>query len=246
MVHGCKKTLDINTTVECRTCDGSGAKPGSQPVTCQHCQGSGAIHVSQGFISLQQTCPYCQGTGQSIKDPCRTCRGEGRVQEPQSLTVTIPVGVDNGDRMRLSGKGEAGVHGGGYGDLFVEVQLKPHPIFKREDKNLHCEVPISFVTATLGGQLEIPTLNGKVSLKIPPETQTNSLFRLRGKGVPSARRGTPGDLMCHVVVETPVKLNKQQIDLLKSFEKTLAEGDKNSPKAKKWYQSIQHFFKQTS
>jgi len=198
--------------------------------------------MQQGFFSVQQTCPRCHGTGQMISDPCGKCHGKGRVQETKTLSVKVPAGVDIGDRIRLSGEGEAGENGGPPGDLYVEINVKPHAIFTREESNLHSEVPISFVTAALGGELEVPTLSGKVKLKIPAETQSGSVFRLRGKGVKQVRGGATGDLMCRVMVETPVKLTGQQKDLLNQFQSSLDEKHTHhSPKASSWIDGVKSF-----
>ena len=242
-VGGTTVKIRVPTAVPCTTCDGSGAKKGSSPKTCNTCNGVGQVRMQQGFFSLQQTCPTCGGTGQIISDPCNTCHGQGRVQEQKTLSVKVPAGVDNGDRIRLSGEGEAGEMGAPAGDLYVQIAVKPHPIFERDENDLFCEVPISFVTASLGGELEVPTLDGRVKLKIPSETQTGKLFRLRGKGVKSVRSGHLGDLMCRVVVETPVNLNGKQKELLKEFEASLAGGDnKHKPKETSWLDGVKKFF----
>lgn len=227
----------------CEPCHGSGAKPGSNPKACETCGGVGQVRIQQGFFSIQQTCPHCHGEGQVIRDPCTGCRGQGRVRESQKLQVKIPAGVDNGDRIRLSGEGEAGIHGGMAGDLYVQVGVKAHAIFERHEGNLHCEVPISFVTAALGSTIDVPTLEGRVSLKIPAETQTNNVFRLRGKGMKSVRGHAQGDLLCKVIVETPVNLSTEQIELLTKFEGTLSGNDKaHSPKSSSWFDGVKKFF----
>ncbi len=242
-MHGTSVKIRVPTMVACKSCEGSGAKKGTSPTTCPTCGGHGQVRMQQGFFSLQQTCPRCQGTGQVISDPCRACRGQGRVQEHKTLSVKIPAGVDTGDRIRLAGEGEAGEHGGPAGDLYVYVQVQQHPIFTREESNLYCEVPISFATACLGGELEVPTLDGRVKLKIAPETQSGKLFRLRGKGVRSVHGGPVGDLMCRVVVETPVALDEEQKELLRQFERSMQERDhKHSPKAKSWFDGVKKFF----
>jgi molecular chaperone DnaJ len=199
--------------------------------------------MQQGFFSVQQTCPRCHGTGKMITDPCGTCHGQGRVKETKTLSVKVPPGVDTGDRIRLSGEGEAGEFGGPPGDLYVETHVRDHAIFQREESNLYCEMPISFVTAALGGDLEVPTLEGKVKLKVPAETQSGKLFRLRGKGVKPVRGGAVGDLMCRVVVETPVNLTSQQKDLLNQFEKTLNKSqDRHNPRSTSWLDGVKKFF----
>src|SRR5690606_19092707 len=201
-VRGTTVTIKVPTPVGCKTCDGSGAKNGTKPTACTTCGGHGHGRVQQRFFASQQACPRCHGTGQMISDPCRDCHGQGRVEETKTLSVKVPPGVDNGDRIRLAGEGEAGVNGGPTGDLYVVVSVREHRIFQRDGKNLYCEVPINFVEAALGGELEVPTLDGRVKLKIPEGTQTGKLFRLRGKGVVPVRGGAPGDLLCRVVLET--------------------------------------------
>jgi len=241
-VAGKQVKIRVPSMNNCEECDGSGAKKGTTPAVCSTCAGHGQVRRQQGFFSIQQTCPSCQGTGQMIKDPCRACRGVGRVQKEKTLSVSVPAGVDTGDRIRLSGEGEAGEHAGPPGDLYVQVQVKEHEIFSRDDNDLHCNVPVSISVAALGGELEVPTLDGRVNLKIPHETQTGKLFRLRGKGVKSVRGGATGDLLCKVVVETPVKLTKIQKELLAQFEATLIENDRHSPKASSWLGGVKRFF----
>ena len=205
-VAGTTVKIRVPTYVTCKTCSGSGAKKDTKPTTCSTCGGHGQVRMQQGFFSVQQACPRCNGTGSTIEDPCTDCNGEGRLKEQKTLSVKVPAGVDTGDRIRLANEGEAGENGGPPGDLYVQVQVEEHPIFTREDSHLFCEVPISFTSAALGGELEVPTLEGRVNLKIPPETQSGKLFRMRGKGVKPVRGGATGDLLCRVVVETPVKL----------------------------------------
>ncbi|MFN3579596.1 MAG: molecular chaperone DnaJ [Pseudomonas sp.] len=242
-VRGTTVTIRVPTLVECKTCDGSGAKKGTQPVTCTTCGGHGQVRMQQGFFSVQQTCPRCHGTGKMITDPCGDCNGHGRVEEQKTLSVKVPAGVDTGDRIRLAGEGEAGVHGGPAGDLYVVVSVREHKIFQRDGKNLYCEVPISFADAALGGELEVPTLDGRVKLKIPEGAQTGKLFRLRGKGVVPVRGGSAGDLLCRVVVETPVNLTKRQRELIQELRETLqAEGSDQSPRAKSWFNGVKNFF----
>ncbi|WP_207064029.1 molecular chaperone DnaJ [Motiliproteus sp. SC1-56] len=242
-VRGVEKQIRIPTLVACKRCDGSGTKAGSKPQSCGTCGGIGQVRMQQGFFSVQQTCPACHGEGTVIKDPCPDCRGQGRVQESKTLSVKIPPGVDTGDRIRLAGEGEAGVHGGPAGDLFVQVAVREHPIFERDGRNLFCEVPISFVDAALGGELEVPTLDGRVKLKVPEETQSGRLFRLRGKGVTPVRGGAPGDLMCRVLVETPVNLSKRQKELLREFQASLDEKyEKHSPKKTSFFDGVKKFF----
>ena len=242
-VAGTTVKIRVPTLVVCDSCGGSGAKKGSSPTTCTTCGGHGQVRMQQGFFSLQQTCPRCHGQGTVISDPCQSCHGKGRVEERKTLSVKVPAGVDTGDRIRLAGEGEAGEAGGPPGDLYVQVHVKEHPIFQREENHLFCEVPISFVTAALGGELEVPTLNGRVNLKIPPETQTGRMFRLRGKGVKPVRGGPTGDLLCKVAVETPVKLNRKQKDLLKEFAAEVDEGgSRHSPQHTSWLDGVKKFF----
>ncbi|MBK1691488.1 molecular chaperone DnaJ [Ectothiorhodospira mobilis] len=242
-VFGTDVKIRVPTLVVCESCGGSGAAPGTSPETCETCGGVGRVRMQQGFFSVQQTCPHCRGTGKIIPKPCPTCRGQGRVEERRTLTVTVPPGVDSGDRIRLSGEGEAGVHGGPAGDLYVQIHVKPHKIFTRKGNDLYCEVPISFATAALGGELEIPTLKGRVALKIPAETQTGRVFRLRGKGVRSVHGGGEGDMLCSIQVETPVNLTKEQKDLLQQLEASMqAGGKKHSPQQEGWLDGVKHFF----
>ena len=240
-VRGIDKKIRVPTLVHCDACDGTGAKKGTSPVTCSTCGGSGQVRMQQGFFAVQQTCPTCSGTGKIIKDPCTSCYGRGVKEETKTLNVKIPPGVDTGDRIRLTGEGEAGRNGGPSGDLYVEVHVKRHDIFERDGANLYCEVPISITEAALGGELEVPTLEGRVKLKIPPETQTGKLFRLRGKGVKPVRGHAIGDLMCRVVVETPVNLTARQKELLEELQGSLA-GKKHSPKSKGWFDGVKKFF----
>jgi molecular chaperone DnaJ len=233
----------VPTLESCATCHGSGAKDGAAPETCPTCGGHGQVRMQQGLFSIQQTCPRCRGRGVYIADPCPTCRGVGQVETSKTLSVKVPAGVDNGDRIRLAGEGEPGERGGTPGDLYVQVRVKPHAIFTREDNHLFCEVPIGFATAALGGELEVPTLDGKVALKIPPETQTGKQFRIRGKGVKPVRGGTPGDLVCRVVIETPVHLTREQKELLQSFADSMEEGGRrHSPKHRSWLDGVKQFF----
>jgi molecular chaperone DnaJ len=242
-VSGASVNIRVPTHVECDECGGSGAKQGTSPVTCSTCGGHGQVRMQQGFFSLQQTCPRCHGSGNIIETPCGKCHGHGRVEVQKTLSVKVPAGVDNGDRIRLSGEGEAGEHGGPSGDLYVHVIVRQHDIFQRDGNDLFCEVPISVVTASLGGELEIPTLNGRVNLKIPAESQSGKLFRLRGKGVKSVRGSQTGDLLCRVSVETPVNLTKKQKELLKEFEASMNEDNVNhSPRASSWLDGVKKFF----
>jgi len=242
-VGGTEAVVKVPVLVTCGECSGSGAKKGSSPVTCSTCHGHGQVRMQQGFFSVQQTCPTCRGTGKQIKDPCPKCYGQGRVQETKTLNVKVPPGVDTGDRIRLAGEGEAGINGGPSGDLYVQVQVKDHAIFTRDGANLYCEVPISFPTACLGGELEVPTLDGKVKLKIPAETQTGKLFRLRGKGVKPVRGGAIGDLLCRVQIETPVRLTKEQQSLIEQLQASLTGGGKqHSPQEHSFMDGVKSFF----
>jgi molecular chaperone DnaJ len=240
--RGTETKIRIPTLEECETCHGSGAKPGTEPTTCPTCQGHGQVRMQQGFFSIQQTCPRCHGSGKIIADPCGTCHGQGRVKKHKTLSVKIPSGVDEGDRIRLAGEGEAGVNGGPTGDLYVMIHLKEHPLFKRDGDDLHCEMPVSFATAALGGEVEIPTLDGHARLKVAPETQSGQVLRMRGKGIKGVRSNAPGDLYCHVVVETPVKLSSKQKDLLREFESLSQQN--NNPKAQSFMDRVKEFFGQ--
>ncbi len=241
--RGTETQIRVPTMEECNSCHGSGAKPGTSPTTCSTCGGHGQVRMQQGFFSIQQTCPHCHGSGKTITSPCKDCHGNGRVKKHKTLSVKIPAGVDNDDRIRLSGEGEAGTHGGGKGDLYVVIHIKSHPVFQREHNDLHCEMPISFTTAALGGEIEIPTLDGSAIIKIPAETQSGRRFRLRGKGIKGIRSATFGDLHCHVVVETPVNLTDKQRELLEEFEELNRKNhDHHNPRAKSWMDKVKNFF----
>ena len=241
--HGFETKIRIPTLAECDTCHGSGAKPGTQPQTCATCRGAGQVRVSQGPFSIAQTCPRCHGSGKTVTHPCPGCNGAGRIKHQKTLSVKVPAGVDEGDRVRLSGEGEAGVNGGPPGDLYVQVHLKPHSVFQRDHDDLHCEMPVSFSTAALGGEIEIPTLDGSARIKVPAETQSGKTFRLRGKGIKGVRSHLPGDLFCHVVVETPINLTSRQRELLQEFE-MLSQRDaaRHNPRAKGWFDKVKEFF----
>ena len=242
-VFGTEVKIRVPTQVSCKTCSGSGARKGTSATTCTTCGGAGQVRMQQGFFAVQQTCPQCRGKGKMISDPCPDCHGQGRKQEQKTLSVKVPAGVDTGDRIRLANEGEAGEHGAASGDLYVQMHVKPHDIFSRDDNDLHCEMPISIGIAALGGEIEVPTLDGRIRLKIPAETQTGKLFRMRGKGVKPVRGGMTGDLLCRVNVETPVKLNNKQKDLIKEFEKSIQEaGKKHSPKHASWGDRMKKFF----
>ncbi|GIK86506.1 MAG: chaperone protein DnaJ [Betaproteobacteria bacterium] len=240
---GTDAKIRIPTLEQCGTCHGSGARPGTHPKTCTTCGGRGEVRVSQGFFSIQQTCPTCHGGGKVVSDPCHACEGAGRVRKHKTLSVKIPPGVDQDDRIRLAGEGEAGVNGGPAGDLYVVVQIKPHAVFQREGADLHCEMPISFATAALGGEIEIPTLDGQAKIKIPAETQTGQVFRLRNKGIRPVRGSVTGDLYCHVAVETPVKLTARQKELLREFE-SISQTDPaaHTPRSKGFFDKVKEFF----
>ncbi len=242
-VSGVEREIRIPTQVECKACEGSGAAPGSTPETCPTCKGHGDVRVQQGFFSVQQTCPRCNGAGQIVSDPCKQCRGAGTVPDQKTLNVRVPAGVDTGDRIRLSGEGEPGEQGGPAGDLYVEMAVKSHPIFTRDGANLRCDIPLSVTTAALGGEIEVPTLAGRVSLRIPPGTQSGKVFRVRGKGVKPVRGGAQGDLLCRVNVETPVNLTDAQKKLLEELAETLEKGgEHHNPRGSSWLDSVKSFF----
>ncbi len=242
-VQGTTAKIRVPTKVRCETCGGSGARSGTHPETCSTCGGAGQVRMQQGFFSVQQTCPNCRGSGQVIRDPCASCRGSGWTEESKTLSVKIPAGVDSGDRIRLSNEGEVSTSGGPAGDLYVQISVRPHAIFKREGEDLLCEVPISFVTAALGGELEVPTLDGRVKLKVPGGTQSGKVFRMRGKGVHPVRGGRTGDLLCRVQVETPVNLTSRQKELLRELDKTFERGGhKHSPQERGWLDGVKAFF----
>jgi len=241
--RGTETKIRIPTMEECEPCHGSGAKPGTQAKTCHTCGGSGAVRMSQGFFSIQQACPTCHGTGKVIPEPCATCHGAGRVKKHKTLSVKIPAGVDEGDRIRLGGEGEAGVNGGPSGDLYVVIHQKEHAVFQREGDSLHCEMPISFTLAALGGEVEIPTLEGQAKVKVPAETQSGQVLRLRGKGIKGVHSSYPGDLLCEVVVETPVRLTDRQKDLLRELDEiNRKDGDRHNPRAKSFMDKVRDFF----
>jgi len=242
-VFGDTVNIDFATLAECGECTGSGSAKGAKPATCETCRGAGQVRMQQGFFTVQQTCPRCNGRGQVITDPCGSCRGQGRVRKQKPLAVKVPAGVDTGDRIRLSAEGEAGRNGGPPGDLYVEIRVADHPIFERDGSHLSCEVPVSFATATLGGSVEVPTLGGNATIKVPPETQSGRVFRLREKGIRPVRGGSTGDLFCRVVVETPVSLNREQKDLLRKFEESLQKDSrKHHPREESWLDGVKRFF----
>lgn len=240
---GTETKIRVPTMVACEACKGAGAKAGTSPKTCPACEGHGQVRTQQGFFSIQQTCPRCHGTGKIIPDPCPACSGAGRTKQHKTLSVKIPAGVDEGDRIRLAAEGEVGQGGGPAGDLYVQLHLKAHAVFQRDSDDLHCEMPISFTIAALGGEIELPTLDGSAKMKIPPETQSGKAFRLRGKGIRGVRSQHLGDLICHVVVETPVKLTERQRELLRELE-TINQTDdqRHNPRAKSWMDKAKDFF----
>lgn len=242
-VRGREVRIRVPTVESCATCSGSGARKGTSSAVCQTCGGHGQVRMQQGFFSVQQTCPNCRGSGKVIADPCPDCRGSGRVQKTKTLSVKVPAGIDQGDQIRLAGEGEAGERGGPSGDLFVQVKLKPHDIFRREQDDLYCEMPISMATVTLGGELEVPTLDGRASIKIPAGTQSERLFRLKGKGIKNVRNGRVGDLYCRISMETPVNLTPEQEKLLQQFDVLVREGGaRHNPRADSWMGKIKNFF----
>ncbi|MGF1761086.1 molecular chaperone DnaJ [Photobacterium sagamiensis] len=243
-VRGCSKEIHVPTLVGCDSCDGSGAKKGTSATTCGTCHGHGQVQMRQGFFAVQQTCPHCHGRGKIIKDPCNKCHGQGRVENTKTLSVKIPAGVDTGDRIRLSGEGEAGEFGAPAGDLYVQVHVAEHAIFERDGNNLYCEVPVSFTMAAIGGEVEVPTLDGRVNLKVPSETQTGRMFRMRSRGVKSVRGGAVGDLICKLVVETPVNLSSRQKELLQELEESFGgkAASKHKPKSEGFFDGVKKFF----
>lgn len=241
--RGHETKIRIPAIESCETCHGSGAKAGTAPKTCSTCGGNGQVRIQQGFFSIQQTCPKCHGTGKMITDPCKTCDGAGRVKRQKTLAIKIPAGVDEGDRIRLSGEGEPGANGGPPGDLYVQLSIQAHPVFQREGDDLHCEMPISFTSAALGGSVEIPTLDGMAEIKVPAETQSGRTFRLRGKGIKGVRSSHPGDLYCHVVIETPVNLTSRQKELLREFDEiNRKDAGSHSPREKSFMDKMKDFF----
>jgi molecular chaperone DnaJ len=242
-VFGHQIEIELERLAECEVCHGSGAAKGSSPSTCETCGGAGQVRIAQGFFQLQQTCPRCRGAGTIVRNPCDACLGQGRVRRSRTLSVKVPAGVDTGDRVRLTGEGEAGRNGGPHGDLYVEIHVREHPIFERDGVHLSCEVPVSFATAALGGSVNVPTLEGDVALKVPAETQSGRVFRLRDKGVKPVRGGARGDLFCRVVVETPVHLSAEQRELVRQLEESLkAYGSRHAPREKGFLEGVRRFF----
>ncbi len=240
---GKKSEIRIPSYDECDTCHGSGAKPGTSPKTCGTCQGQGVVQMRQGFFSVQQTCPHCRGSGKTITDPCAPCHGQGKIKRQKTLEIAIPAGIDDGMRIRSTGNGEPGTNGGPPGDLYIEIRLKKHEVFQRDGDDLHCAVPISFTTAALGGEVSVPTLTGEAAIDLPEGTQTGKQFRLRGKGIKGVRASFPGDLYCHITVETPVKLTEAQRKLLKELDESLKKGGaKHSPTEAGWADKLKNLF----
>ncbi len=238
--NGIQKTINVPTSVQCGSCNGSGAEGGAEPVQCPTCSGMGKVRATQGFFTVERTCPTCSGLGQIIKNPCRTCSGSGRVQRDRALSVNIPAGVETGTRIRLGGEGEAGMRGGPPGDLYIFVEVTPHKIFEREGRELHCRVPVSMTVAALGGDIEVPTIDGGRSrVKIPSGSQSGRQMRLRGKGMPGLRQPGHGDMFIELAVETPVNLTSRQKELLKEFE-SLAED--NNPESTSFFKSVKNFW----
>jgi len=240
---GKKTEIRIPSYDECDTCHGSGAKPGTSAKTCGTCQGQGVVQMRQGFFSVQQTCPHCRGSGKIISDPCSPCHGQGKIKRQKTLEISIPAGIDDGMRIRSTGNGEPGTNGGPPGDLYIEIRLQKHEVFQRDGDDLHCAVPISFTTAALGGEVSVPTLNGEAAIDLPEGTQTGKQFRLRGKGIKGVRASFPGDLYCHITVETPVKLSEHQRKLLKELDESLKKGGaKHSPTEAGWADKLKNLF----
>ncbi|MEI6025980.1 MAG: molecular chaperone DnaJ [Betaproteobacteria bacterium] len=242
--HGKETQIRIPTWDTCETCKGSGAKPGTSPKTCSTCSGAGTVHMRQGFFSIQQTCPHCKGSGKIIPEPCITCNGAGKTKRQKTLEVKIPAGINEGMRIRSAGNGEPGTNGGPAGDLYIEIRIKQHDIFERDGDDLHCTVPVSMTTAALGGAIEVPALGSKAEIELPEGTQHGKTFRLRGKGIKGIRSTYPGDLYCHINVETPVKMTEHQRKLMKELDESFkGAGDRHSPNAKSWTDRVKDLFK---
>jgi molecular chaperone DnaJ len=240
---GKESQIRIPSWENCDTCHGTGAKPGTSVKTCGTCHGQGTVQMRQGFFSVQQTCPHCHGSGKLIPEPCTSCQGQGKLKKQKTLEIKIPAGIDDGQRIRSTGNGEPGQNGGPSGDLYIEIRLRKHDIFEREGDDLHCQVPVSMTTASLGGEIDVPTLQGKATIDLPEGTQSGKTFRLRGKGVKGVRSSYPGDLYCHVAVETPIKLTEHQRKLLKELDDSFKKaGLKHSPNDKGWFEKAKSFF----
>jgi molecular chaperone DnaJ len=242
--RGKESQIRIPSWEGCATCNGSGAKPGTSAKGCSTCNGAGTVHMRQGFFSVQQTCPHCQGSGKIIPDPCTACNGQGKVKKSKTLEVKIPAGINEGMRIRSAGNGEPGVNGGPAGDLYIEIRIKAHALFERDGDDLHCTMPVAMTMAALGGAIDVPTLGGTAEIELPEGTQHGKTFRLRGKGIKGVRSSYPGDLYCHINVETPVKLSEHQRKLLKELDKSFREGgERHSPNAKSWTDKVKDLFK---
>jgi molecular chaperone DnaJ len=242
--NGKETQIRIPSWETCETCHGSGAKPGTSPKVCTSCNGAGTVHLRQGFFSIQQTCPHCHGTGKIIPEPCMTCHGQGKIKKNKTLEVKIPAGINEGMRIRSAGNGEPGTNGGPAGDLYIEIRIKQHEIFERDGDDLHCTVPVGLTTAALGGGIDVPTLGGTAEIELPEGTQHGKTFRLRGKGIKGVRSSYPGDLYCHISVETPVKLTEHQRKLLKELDESFKKsGDRHSPNSKSWSDRMKDLFK---
>jgi len=237
---GLQKTVNVPTAVICDSCNGTGAEDGSEPANCPTCNGMGKVRAQQGFFTVERTCPTCNGAGQIIKDPCKVCHGQGRVEKEKSLSVNIPAGVETGTRIRLAGEGEAGMRGGPAGDLYIFIEVNPHKLFEREATNLFCRVPVSITSAALGGEIEVPTIDGGRSrVKIPEGSQSGRQMRLRGKGMPALRGGGQGDMFIELAVETPVNLTARQKEILREFDEIAAE---NNPEGSTFFKSVKSFW----
>ena len=238
---GVEKEIEVSKLANCDVCSGTGAETGSQAVTCRTCQGRGQVITSRGFFQVSQTCPRCRGTGTIIENPCKNCKGEGRVEKTSKIKLKIPAGIDNGARLRSTKNGEAGIRGGPAGDLYVVIHIMEHTVFQREEDSLYCEVPVSFITAALGGEIQVPTLEGQASLKIPAGTQSNTMFKLRGRGMPEMNTKVRGDLLTRVMVEVPTKLNAEQRQKLEEFAALC--GEENTPLHKGFFDKAKEFFR---
>lgn len=238
---GYETEIRVPSWDNCSTCHGSGAKPGTKPKTCGTCNGQGQVRMQQGFFSVQQTCPTCHGSGKVVTDPCEACDGAGRIKRTKTLQVKVPAGIDNGMRIRSAGNGEPGLNGGPPGDLYVEIRVKEHPVFKREGDDLHCEVPISMVMAALGGTIEVPTLGGTAEIQLSEGVQPGKVFRLRGKGIKGIRSEEPGNLYAHISVEIPVRLTDKQKQMLRELDQSLSDA-RHSPQTRSWKDRLKEFF----
>ena len=238
--QGVQKTINVPTSIACDTCRGTGAEGGAEPVTCPTCSGMGKVRAQQGFFTVERTCPTCSGMGQIVKNPCRSCGGAGRIEKERSLSVNIPAGVETGTRIRLAGEGEAGLRGGPSGDLYIFIEVRDHAIFQRDGVHLFCRVPISVTSAALGGEVEVPTIDGgKARVKVPAGSQTGKQMRLRAKGMPALRGGGTGDMVIELAVETPVNLTARQRELLMEFEKLSEE---NNPEGQSFFSKVKGFW----